>query len=1085
MQVTHSKLHDKEEYKTTTNHSTIGNSQRNLEKLVFLLGSNGEQILIVVGMFELVGRNAALEVAHEHLLAAERGNGRGVVVAGEAGIGKSAFLDAIERQASQKSMSVRRGIGQISAQQSPFGLLHQLLVDDELIRPQSAAPQLFTTVANRVLNHLSAESSEQPVVWIIDDLQWADESSAALLSFVARRLQADRVVLFFGLRTESARTGPLSFHPVAPTRNSAELNPASTNTIRTAATVASSRAATGIEQSIAPDVEPTTGTVLRGFARIELKPLDESESVQLLIDAGCDGGAAREHCGLGGGLPLALVELAKQLKTKTLNQQLVAVQIPRHYADLVDTLMPEVFRVLSVIALDNELRMVLRVVETFDDADGPHLRSAPSPASGSLSNRQAGLGTLAEDLLGEAEALDIIRASNEHLFFRHPLLRAAVLNALPPNEKRSLHRAIALVLDPILDADRRALHLGRGAQSPDREAAEALAAFAERARMRGAVREAVTALERAAQLSESREQKAQHLLAAGQASYFSGDSERGIEFAEQCLLLAESIAVKAQANTLIANASMWDRSPKETSERLLNVANASKAEAPVLAGWALIGAASMAFLTGTLQLGVTQGREAETLGAQSGDLTITIAANAMVAWNLFLRGETTEATPRLQSLEPFIGALIDAETVEGVSFGQNWAMCLIMQERFAEAELLLERLLPIARRLAVDLGVAMVTVLLANLRWRQGRWREAYSHSTLYALSPDLPAISSAWGSAAAASMAAALGNTDATQRFAQRAFANTPDGEVPLVRAWANAALGHLYLSKNQPHVALSHLRQTAQYVTGMELGQPLFFLWWGDYLEALLAVGNGVNEGTIEGIGEGVNEAVSNRGGDEVRKLLTQLEQRNEQHHLAWMEGICQRMRGVLASSTEEADACFKQSVRVLHAYPFEAARTKLVWARVRNGNIDKDASARMNAESPSISTTAILQEAIEEFQRLQAATWEAIAQELATRMEDRNRGWLQPERSEQDAASPDASRQGPADPIPKQRIEETLSEAELRVALIVAAGRSNREVATDLYVSVRTVEFHLGSIFRKLSVKNRNGLINLFVDNRPDHT
>jgi DNA-binding CsgD family transcriptional regulator/tetratricopeptide (TPR) repeat protein len=1166
---------------------------------VFSLGSNGAQISTVLGMFELVGRNAALDAAREHLQAAEQGNGRGVVIAGEAGIGKSAVLDAIAGQAIQRSMNVRRGSGQVSEQQSPFGLLRQLLTDDELIRPQSSAPQPFTAVANRVLGHLSAQSSEQPVVWIIDDLQWADESSAALLSFVARRLQADRVVLFFGVRTNTTLTEASAFHPISPPRNSPELNPALPNTVKADRTASSTAAAASMEQSIAPDVEPTTDSAtnsatdnavnatdnavnatdnavnatdnatdnavnaVRGFPRIELTTLDETESVQLLIDSGCDAGIAREHYGLGGGLPLALVELAKQLKSKTLNHQLVAMQIPRHYADLVDTLTPEVFRVLSIVALDDQLRTVLRVVGTlnvdgphlrsasspvsgsssnrqaglgtFDadgphlrsasspvsgsasnrqaglgtfDADGPHLRSASSPVSGSASNRQAGLGTQGEDLLGEAEALDIIRVSNEHIFFRHPLLRAAVLNALPPDEKRSLHRAIAQVLDPILDADRTALHLGRSAQAPDRQAADALAAFAERARIRGAVSEAVTALERAAQLSDSKEHQAQHLFAAGQASYFSGDSKRGIAFAEQCLGLAESIALQAQANTLIANSSMWERSPKETSERLLNVASASKGEAPVLAGWALIGAASMAFLNGSLQLGVAQGREAETLGTHSGDLTITIAANAMVAWNLFLLGETTEATPRLQSLEPFIGALIDAETVEGVSFGQNWAMCLIMQERFAEAELLLERLLPIARRLAVDLGVAMVTVLLANLRWRQGRWREAYSHSTLYALSPDLPQISSAWGSAAAASMAAALGNADATQRFAQRAFASTPDGEVPLVRAWAHAALGHLYLSQNQPVVALAHLRQSAQHAAAMELGQPLFFLWWGDYLEALLGVGKGVGKGVGEGEDQGDGAGEAQVLEDEVRELLTQLEQQNERLHLAWIEGICKRTRGMLASSTEEADNCFKQSVHVLEAYPFEVARTKLAWAQKRMVNVDNASTlptTQTDHTQKDSSTSEILHEAIQEFQRLQAATWEASAKRLATSLHQPN---LEPSglgttqrqlQHEQLFVSMDSSglevgasdlasvtgvagATQPESPMPSARIEETLSEAELRVALIVAAGRSNREVATDLYISVRTVEFHLGSIFRKLSLKNRNGVINFFVDNRP---
>ena len=42
------------------------------------------------------------------------------------------------------------------------------------------------------------------------------------------------------------------------------------------------------------------------------------------------------------------------------------------------------------------------------------------------------------------------------------------------------------------------------------------------------------------------------------------------------------------------------------------------------------------------------------------------------------------------------------------------------------------------------------------------------------------------------------------------------------------------------------------------------------------------------------------------------------------------------------------------------------------------------------------------------------------------------------------------------------------------LVAKGRSNREVATELYMSVKTVEFHVGNIFAKLGLRSRRELI-----------
>ena len=54
-----------------------------------------------------------------------------------------------------------------------------------------------------------------------------------------------------------------------------------------------------------------------------------------------------------------------------------------------------------------------------------------------------------------------------------------------------------------------------------------------------------------------------------------------------------------------------------------------------------------------------------------------------------------------------------------------------------------------------------------------------------------------------------------------------------------------------------------------------------------------------------------------------------------------------------------------------------------------------------------------------------------------------------------------------------EAALTGAEVRVAVAIADGLSNREAAERLFVSVKTIEFHLGNIFRKLGVRNRTEL------------
>jgi DNA-binding CsgD family transcriptional regulator len=51
--------------------------------------------------------------------------------------------------------------------------------------------------------------------------------------------------------------------------------------------------------------------------------------------------------------------------------------------------------------------------------------------------------------------------------------------------------------------------------------------------------------------------------------------------------------------------------------------------------------------------------------------------------------------------------------------------------------------------------------------------------------------------------------------------------------------------------------------------------------------------------------------------------------------------------------------------------------------------------------------------------------------------------------------------------------LSERELRVARLVAAGLTNKETAQELYVSPKTIEYHLGNIFSKLGISSRREL------------
>jgi DNA-binding CsgD family transcriptional regulator len=120
-----------------------------------------------------------------------------------------------------------------------------------------------------------------------------------------------------------------------------------------------------------------------------------------------------------------------------------------------------------------------------------------------------------------------------------------------------------------------------------------------------------------------------------------------------------------------------------------------------------------------------------------------------------------------------------------------------------------------------------------------------------------------------------------------------------------------------------------------------------------------------------------------------------------------------------------------------PFELGRTLLLIGGLRR----RSGAKRSSREA--------IESARDAFQRAEAGTWVEIAESEGARIGGR------------------------------RPLEGELSSAERRVASLVAAGRTNREVADTLYLSVRTVETHLAHIYAKLGVRSRTELTIFFQD------
>lgn len=344
---------------------------------------------------------------------------------------------------------------------------------------------------------------------------------------------------------------------------------------------------------------------------------------------------------------------------------------------------------------------------------------------------------------------------------------------------------------------------------------------------------------------------------------------------------------------------------------------------------------------------------------------------------------------------------------------------LIWLEEYEAARDVISRALAIQREAGFLLYLPQALLTLAELDFRTGDWPGAVAagEEALELFDETRQPSEAAAAAGVLARMEAARGNAEACASLAQRALASDVEFGLRSSSAHALAALGLLALGARRPQEAIAPLEAAERIAALGAVGEPWLLLSKPDLVEGLA------------------------RAGHRARALdvLSDFERMIEGTGRRSAAAAAARCAGIVAEGRAWRDE-FERAL-ALHdglPTPFERARTELSYGeRLRRARRRSEARPR-------------LQHALEAFDELGAAPWA-----------DRARAELQ--------ASGETAR-GRSSPA------EALTPQELAVARLVADGRRNREAAAALFVSEKTIEYHLAGVYRKLGIRSRVELARL---------
>ncbi len=736
----------------------------------------------------------------------------------------------------------------------------------------------------------------------------------------------------------------------------------------------------------------------RGIPTVQVGGLAPEECATLLAGRVAPG-VLSDLVRISGGNPLALREIASGLSDEQargerplLDPPSLGSHLERAWATRIDGLPDPARRALVVLAASRST------------AAGP-LRKALEAAGLSL------------DALSPAEEDGLITATADGLDFHHPVLRALVLGRAPLAHRFAAFHALAEVSTGPLHAWYRA----SATPGPDEETAAALAEAALEARRRSAFGESALAWRRAAELTPDPAPRADRLHHAASDALLSG-SPAGPQWCEEALRITPDPAMRAAIQGLLGRMYTWKGETAQAYGLLMNAADAVRDTDPARACLLLAEATAAARLDGHVPAAVRVAEESLALASSSGPerwYSLTLLGAALV-----MNGRTAEGREMLEAADRHGtgGDPVRDQQVYAIA-GQAWSRA----EEFVRGRRLLNTAVESARQHSAVGVLGFTLAVRGELETRIGQWASARGDLTeALRWAEELGQLTCvSYALYCLARLEALRGDRVECEEHVARARRECGAYGIGCQEFHMTAVLGLSALAYGDHDAAADQLEQTLSLAEEQGIGNPEVVPFAADLAEAHVRAGNAVRAGEV----------------------VTWLEERARETGLASAEAGAARVRGLLAGTPEEAEACFGAALKAHQRTtgPFDWARTLLCEAEVLR-RYRRPGAAR-----------APLASALACFERLGAVPWaRRAASELAAAGGMLNTG-----------QSTGGGMGGALDQLTPQ---------EFQVSRAIARGLNNTEAAASLFVSRKTVEAHLTRIYRKLKVRSRTDLTRL---------